>query len=110
MPEGQFSGARGKYAYESDGGETYNLTLDTSLVVAATGLAAAVAGTGTGKPLNFKPRGVYWQATGAGFEGKRKFLVCAADAAAYVANTRTAITIDGVAGVTTGRRGEQFSY
>lgn len=113
MPEGQYSGSRAAYIYESDTGARYILTLDTTLGdLPGTGLARAVSGNVAGatpKPTGFKPRVVYWQ----GFLGeavKRKKLVCSRTGTLYASSTSTGLAIDGVTGSTTGRRGEQLSY
>lgn len=111
MPEGQFSGSRTTYEYISDAGTTYLLKLDTTLGgLAGTGLTVATTGTaGVNKPLNFKPRVVYWQGVLNG-NVVRKSLVCSASSTLYESNVPVALTIDGVAGSTTGRRGEQLSF
>lgn len=115
MPEGQFTGTRSSFVYTSDTGALYVLQLDDTLG----GLAGAdldvfdpaSPGAATPKPTRFSPRGVYWQGTATGFETKRKFLVCGTTAATlYDSSVRQALTIDGVAGITTGRRGEQMSF
>lgn len=115
MPEGQFTGSRAKYEYTADDERIYILTLDETLGdIAGAGLTKVGAGGASAgaqsKPSRFEPRGVYWQATATGFEGRRKFLTCASDSALYTATAGQALTIDGVAGVTTGRRGEQLTY
>ena len=115
MPEGQFSGQRSKYDYTTDSGKHIPLTLDDSLVVAGSGLAAFDPANPpanvTGKFDRFKPRGVYWQATDTGFVGRRKFIVCGTNnSTLFAADTQTALTIDGVGGLTTGKRGESFSF
>lgn len=112
MPEGQFSGARASYEYTSDTGASYLLTLDETLgTVANNGLVAATtATTAISAPKRFQPRVVYWQGT---LDGRivRKQLVCGTAAATlYASNVSQAVTIDGVAGVTTGRKGEQVSF
>lgn len=62
-------------------------------------------------PKRFKPRIVYWQATGAGFVGKRKKLVAGIAAEdLYAFDGRQPLTIDTVTGVTTGRRGEKLTF
>lgn len=114
MPEGQFLGDRVRAVYTDDAGENYLLTIDSTLVVTNSGLVLYDPGLGTevcASPANFDPRGVWWQATATGFEGKRKFLICGTnDAALYASNAPFDLTIDGVAGTTTGRRGEQLSF
>lgn len=112
MGLGQFTGSRSKYQYTDDQGETLNLKLDDTLAgLTGTGLTAAVAGEGTPKPTGFQPRGVYWKGTATGFTTARKFIICGTtDAALYASNTPQALTIDGVAGITTGRRGESLSF
>jgi len=115
MGLGQFSGSKGKYVYENDGGGTYILTIDTDLVTAGQGLTAfdpanPPAGAAP-PPKRFKPRGVYWEGTAAGFEGKRKFLICGdVTATLYATTASSTLSVDGVAGRTTGRRGETLSF
>lgn len=115
MPEGQFSGSKSKYVYVSEAGDNYILLLDDTLVITNAGLVlfdpAAPPANSCPAPKRFKPRGVYWQATAAGFEGKRKFLVCGTAAAAlYATSLSQEFAVDGVAGATTGRRGETQSF
>jgi len=114
MAEGQFTGSRGKYTYTDDAGGKIVLRLDDSLVFTNSALTVfdpVADAAASPKPLRFKPRGVYWQATAAGFVGKRKFLVCGAiTATLYASNAPQALSVDGVAGVTTGRRGETQSF
>jgi hypothetical protein len=116
MPEGQFSGERSRYVYESDGGVNFILTLDDTLVIAGSGLVPfdpqnPPAGGVCPAPKRFKPRGVYWQATDTGFEGKRKFIVAGTSAAAiYATNASTSFQVDSVDGLTTGRRGETLTF
>lgn len=113
--EGQFTGSRSKYIYTDDAGTPIILTLDDTLVIVGSGLvpydpATPPAGA-CPKPTRFKPRGVYWQATAEGFEGKRKFLIAGdPNGVLYASNTPAAISIDLVAGVTTGRTGEDLSF
>lgn len=111
MPEGQYSGIRKTYEYTADDGNIYLLKLDETLgdLTECALSAATTATTGTAKPLSFKPRIVYWQGTLNG-RTVRKSLVCDPDATIYQSNTSQAVTIDGVAGFTTGRRGEKFSF
>ena len=119
MPEGQFTGDRARYVYESDDGTKYRLFLDTTLATAAgsgegtpgTGLVADTPEAGAqNKPTKFKPRCVFWQGT-LGGTLRRKALICGTtEAGLYTSKTPVILTIDGVTGVTTGRRGEQMSY
>lgn len=114
MPEGQFSGTRGKYVYTNDAGSDYILTLDDTLAALSTTLTAfdpANPGTATPAPRRFSPRGVYWQGTAAGFTGKRKFIVCGDTTdTLYSTSTSDTLTVDGAAGKTTGRRGERLTF
>jgi len=114
MGYGQFTGPRLKYAYEDDLGNTVVLRLDSTNVIANSAMPVydpAVNTEAIGKPLGFKPRRVYWQGTATGFENRRKFLICGdITAVLYSSNVPQVVTIDGVAGVTTGRRGESQSY
>lgn len=114
MPVGQFTGSRAKYVYTSDTGDAYILELDTTLAALSPGLTAfdpANPGDASPAPRRFSPRGVHWQGTAAGFESKRKFVVCGQlSDPIYDTTLRTALTIDGAAGITTGRRGEQLTF
>lgn len=112
MPEGQFLGTRTTYNYTMDDGTTeVQLTLDSTIGgVANTALVPATNGDGSiPKPLKFEPRGVHWEGTLNGAK-KRKFIPCNRTSSLYAANVSTAVTIDGVAGQTTGRRGEKLSF
>lgn len=110
MPEGQFSGERAAYEYTSDNGTTYLLTLDKTLGdLAGTGLSAATSGSTAGTPpKRFKPRVVFWEGTLSGRK-VRKQIVCDPDGTLF-GDTSTALTVDGVAGSTTGRRGEKLTF
>ncbi len=112
MAEGQFTGPRKRYQYTTDQDDTLNIRTDATLGdLAGAGMGAFVAGEGTPKPTGFQPRGVYWKGTQAGYEDKRKFIICGTvDATLYASDTPQAVTIDGVAGITTGRRGEQVTF
>lgn len=110
MPEGQFTGARAAYEYISDTGNTYLLTLDATLggIAGCDLTAATTATTATTAPKGLKPRIIYWQGT---LNNKivRKKLVANASGSLY-SDTSQALTIDGVVGSTTGRRGEKSSF
>lgn len=110
MPEGQFTGTRATYEYVADDGSLYLISLDETLGgLTGTGLDLANdTTTGTELPKRFVPRVVYWQGD---LDGRivRKALVCNTDGALYGAKS-TALTIDGVDGSTTGRRGEKFTF
>ena len=114
MPVGQFTGTRSKYVYTTDTDDEYILELDDTLATLSPGLTAfnpASPGDATPAPRRFKPRGVHWQGTAAGFEKKRKFIICGkTDDALYDTTTSSTLTIDGAAGKTTGRRGETLTF
>lgn len=114
MPEGQFTGSRQTYVYTNDAGEEYLITTDATLGdLENTGLVVATAANTAGAspaPKRFTPRAVYWQGE---LDGNvvRKRLVCgAAEADLYGSDISQAVTIDGVAGFTTGRVGEKLSF
>lgn len=112
MPEGQFLGTRTTYNYLMDDGTTeVQLTLDTTIGgIAGTGLSPATNGDGSiPKPQRFEPRGVYWEGTLNGSK-KRKFIPCNRTSTLYAGNVSANVTIDGVVGQTTGRRGEKLSF
>lgn len=111
MPEGQFTGSRAKYEYEADDGTLYKLNLDATLgSVTDNGLAFLPAtSTAIPKPTGFRPRVVFWQGELNGVI-KRKEIVCNPAGALYATDKSTALTIDGVAGNTTGRRGEKLTF
>ena len=114
MADSQFLGPKEDFVYVTDTGTIIKMKRDPDLCPLGTGLAAfdpANPGGAVSKPLGFSPRGVYWQSTAAGFEGRRKFLICGTAAAAlYQSDAPQAQEIGGVAGVTTGRRGEQQRF
>ena len=111
MPEGQFSGSRGKYEYLRDSAVVYKLTLDQTLGdIGEAGLTVASAtSTAVNKPVGFKPRVVFWQGTLNG-EIKRKEIVCGRTSTLYATDKSQALTVDGVGGVITGRRGEKLTF
>lgn len=111
MPEGQYLGTRTTYNYQMENGDEIQLVLDTTIgSIASNDLVPATTGDGsTPKPLRFEPRGVYWEGELDGAK-KRKFVPCNPTAPLYLSNTSTTLTIDGVAGRTTGRRGEKLSF
>ena len=114
MGLGQFSGSKDKYVYTSDSGKNYILTLDTDLVIVGSGLIPydpVTNATATSPPKGFRPRVVFWQATAVGFEGKRKSLIAGVPADdLYSLDAPQTFTIDGVAGTTTGKKGERLSF
>lgn len=101
-------GSRAKYGYTDDLGNNYSITTDIDLATAA-GLAAPAAGA-PGLPKRFKPRGVYVQSTGAPPIARKFLVVGDPTAALYDSNGRQAVSIDGEAFTTTGRKGEQASF
>jgi hypothetical protein len=114
MPEGQYSGQRSSYLYTTDFGDVYILSKDVTLAnLEGAGLTPATqanAGNANPTPKRFFPRGVYWQGV---LDGRivRKFIVCGSTTAdLYQAGISQDLTIDGVVGSTTGRRGEQQTY
>ena len=108
MAEGQYLGEKAKYVYTCDDGETqYVLTLDTTLAMGNSGLASAEAGGGgEAAPKRFVPRTVHWQGTLQGRKVRKKLIAGTINSELYNPNASQAITIDGVAGTTTGKRGE----
>lgn len=111
MAEGQFTGERCAYVYVMEDGTPIQLVLDRTIAeVVGTGLVLAQADDGSvSKPINFTPRGVYWQGELDGKQ-KRKFLPCSFPSPLYGNNVSAPVTIDGVVGRTTGRVGEKLSF
>jgi pectate lyase len=114
MPEGQYTGQRQSYIYETDSGEAYVLLLDATLGgLNGTGLVVATAANAAGAtpaPKRFKPRVVFWQGT-LGTRTVRKQVVCGTvDATLYARDVSQALTIDGAQGSTTGRKGEKLTF
>ncbi len=111
MPEGQFTGSRQAYTYTMDDGNDIVICLDQTLgSVAGNGLTALTSAANLpGKPQRFSPRVVFWQGTLNG-KIKRKQLVCNVGSSLYGNSGSSNLTVDGVAGVVTGRRGEQQSF
>lgn len=114
MPDGQFLGTRGKYVYTDDGGKDLILTVDNSLAAISTTLSAfdpANPGTAVPAPRRFKPRGLWWQGTAAGYTTRRKFIIIGdISEGKYGVNVPAAFQIDGIDGKFTGRRGEKMTY
>lgn len=100
-------GPRGRYEYTSDTGQTYTIETDVDLATAA-GLPTAGSPEAPPPPRGFSPRVVFVQATVNG-RIARKNLVVNADSPLFT-DSRQAVTIDGTAGTTTGRKGESLSY
>lgn len=113
MPEGQFLGQKDSYVYTSDNGTQFAIQRDRSLVLGeSTGLSLYSVGDPFAFPLprRFKPRGVFWEGNLNGRK-VRKFLICGnLNATLYATDSSSELTIDGVVGVTTGKRGEQINY
>lgn len=115
MPEGQFTGERKTYLYTPDSGDNiYLITTDATLGdLAAAGLTeATTANVGTAQPApkRFKPRVVFWQGELNGNRVRKSIICGTVDATLYDSDSPQALTIDGVAGSTTGRRGERLSF
>lgn len=114
MAEGQFTGKRAYYIYTAEGGRQFLIQTDKTLGdIANNGLVAAnktnAANIGF-PPKRFQPRGVHWQGE-LNDSPVRKFIICGTSAASlYASVASVALTIDGVSGGTTGRRGEKFSF
>lgn len=113
MAEGQFLGQKDSYVYTSDNGTQFAIRRDRTLILGeATGLTLYAEGSEFAFPLprGFRMRGVYWQGL-LDTRIVRKFLVCGTlDATLYATDSSTNLTIDGVPGVTTGKRGEKQAY
>lgn len=116
MPEGQFTGVRKTYIYNSDNNEaTYLITTDATLGdLAGAGLTEATTATAAASkgqlPRGYKPRVVFWQGE-LNDRMVRKEIICGSTAAAlYNSVAPQNLTVDGVAGSTTGRRGEKVRF
>lgn len=117
MAEGQFLGPKGKFVYTADDGRLFLMRMDISLVLSNSGLEAydpATHAAAQNAPKRFKPRVVFWRGTltsGAITRNVAKALVCGKNSATlYTYTSPLSITIDGVDGATTGRRGEKLSF
>ena len=119
MAEGQYTGERRTYIYDNDGGDkSYLVVLDSTLAsLPGTGLVEATPATNaTASPLpkRYKLRCIFWQGVlGAGDTRRivRKRVVCGSiDAPLYDSDISSQLTIDGVVGSTTGRKGEQMTF
>ena len=113
MPEGQFLGQKDSYVYTSDNGTQFAIQRDRSLILgASTGLSLYDASAPFAFPLprRFKPRGVYWEGN-LDTRVVRKFIICwTLDSTLYATDSSVALTIDGVPGRTSGKRGEQTNF
>ncbi len=103
-------GPKVRVDYVSDSGKTYNLRVDSDLVISNSGLV--LGSTGGPPPKRWRPRGVFAQFPDPDTNRiNRKFLICGTTAAAlYASDTPATITIDGVVFTTTGRKGEKQSF
>lgn len=114
MAEGQFTGARQNYIYEADGDSKYIITTDATLGdLAGTGLVVATSGNVAGAspaPKRFEPRVVFWQGENGGRIVRKELICGTTEATLYNNDVSQALTIDGVAGFTTGRKGEKLSF
>lgn len=114
MAEGQELGPKASYVYTSDNGTEFVILRDTTLALTtATGLTLFTPGSGFGftLPRRFRPRGVYWIGVGANNRVIRKFIICGTvDSVLYSSDSSLPLTIDGIAGFTTSRYGEQYQY
>ena len=117
MPEGQFLGKKGSYLYATDSGIIYVIQRDQTLATLpgtdftpATDAASLLSPT----PKRFQARGVHWQGVlGDGVNGRivRKFIICFTPTSTlYASDVSQNLTVDGVLGFTTGKRGEQLSF
>lgn len=113
-------GPRSKYVYESEAdGVGFILTTDDDLAVAGTGVGPAApveydpAAPPVGldlcpAPRRFKPRVVFVEDP---TDGARKELICFSKTAdLYATNEQSAVTIDGIQFLTTGRKGEKLTF
>lgn len=113
MAEGQFLGKKGSYKYTADSGNVYVIRRDQTLAtVNGAELPPAVVGDEelSATPKGLKFRGVFWQAE---LNGRivRKFIICGSILSPlYEKDTSSNLTIDNVAGYTTGKKGEQLTY
>lgn len=114
MPEGQYLGNRESYIYVADDNNSYVILRDVTLAnIPGVDLTLATTANSVGSddlPKRFTCRGVYWESTGQSLV-RRKFLICGSRTSdLYTATGSTSLTIDGITGATTGRKGEQKSY
>lgn len=113
MPEGQFLGKKGSYIYTADSGALYVLQRDQTLAtVTGADLPPATVNSDnlTATPRGLKYRGVFWQAE---LNGRivRKFIICGSVLSPlYEKDVSSPLTIDGVEGSTTGKKGEAVSF
>lgn len=113
MAEGQELGPKASYVYLADNSSSYIILRDNDLSLPSfTGLLLYAEGmTGFDSlPRRVRPRGVHWM----GFLNNRmirKFIICGTpDSILFVARSSTQLTIGGIEGVTTGRRGETETF
>lgn len=109
MPRpGNRLGPRAVYQYTTDAGQEVNLLLDDDLVVTNSGLI--FGDDGAPAPKRFKPRVVFIQAI-VDNRVVRKSLVAGSNTAPlYASSVPQTVNLDGVAFVTTGRRGETQTF
>lgn len=110
MAEGQELGPKATYIYTTDSNDQYVITRDNDLSLPSiTGLVLYTEGAPDldTLPRGLKPRGVHWVGVGESNRFIRKFLICGTqDATLYLLKGSAPVTIDGIRGFTTGKRGE----
>jgi len=110
MGLGQYLGTRTAYVYTSDTADEYVVRLDDTLAtLPGTGMVDfTTTSTASAKPAGLTMRYVLWQSSDGTY---RKKIRCGTnDSSLYANDTSTALTIDGIAGFTTGRVGEKVTY
>jgi hypothetical protein len=114
-------GPKKKYKYTTDAGVVIKLRLDATYGdLPEAGLEElTTADEAQFKPDYFSPRVVFWQSDAEQDDGqggtttaavRRRQIVCAADSTLYTSVDQQNLTIDGVSGYTTGRKGETQSF
>ena len=112
MPEGQYSGQKCTYEYTTDLNATYLIVLDATLGdLTDNGMVLATeTTTGVPAPSRFEPRQVFWVGTLNGRPVRKRIICGDANAPLYATDVSQNLTIDGVAGRTTGRKGEKLTF
>lgn len=115
MPAG-IRGQSVKVRYTTDTGVNIALSVPKYIAdIPGTGLGTP-DGTEGAKPARFKPRVVFWEAIVANVDPTkpgqliRRQIPFNAGALIIAANATVPVTVDGINGDTTGRRGEKLTY
>lgn len=109
MPEGQYTGEKACYVYVTDTNDNFIVLTDKTLGdLPEAGLTPFTNQDAVNPPRRFEYRRVFWQGVLDGRTVRKSLIVNTAGA--LWDDSSNQVTIDGVDGSTTGRKGERLTY